>query len=294
MTTSVSRFNYQERVGEFQTKLRDYERRMNISSPVNLSFIEFHESACAQLLNKSICLPSWFLFKYEDIPERFRIRDMSDPRFNDSRFLNEVAGWMNEKIAELGLTTICRPADREILKNFIYILRDPSLFEKGKDFIIGHELAHLAHFQEGLAIKLYDSIALGGIMAAFFLLFLTVSMAPIVHLGITVGVCGIAIAMTVGGICGSLAHQRHAALSMIEEEKKADLDAVKMLNDAKGGIYYFQSSIDRHLALRRSSFAAQRDIDERGNNLKDKHHPPLTDRVAYLTQWQRETLRGLG
>lgn len=289
MVTSINsrvHFNYQSRFEEFQNKLRDYEKKMNLLNPVDLSIVDFRKSAHAKLSSRSIHLPSWFLFKYEDIPARFLINDMNDPRLVNPVFLNEFAGWINGKISEMGLTSFCRPADHGALQRVIKLLRDPILYEKGKDFVIGHELAHLAHSQEGFLAKAYETMSIGGIMVGIFTLILAVSITPVVHLTITVGVAGIAIAITGGSALAWFNQAKPANLSEIEEEKKADLDSVRMLNDAEGGIYYFQSSIAHHLALRRSQPAMRRDIDERGNNLNDKDHPPLTDRVAYLTQWQ--------
>lgn len=287
MTTTISRFNYQERIDNFQAKLHDYKKRMGVNTHVDLSVIEFNKAPCAGLGSKTINIPSWFLFKYDDIPQRFRITDMNDPRLTNHAFLTEFANWMNEKIGELGLTSICRLADHGILQHVIRLLRNPEMFEKSKDFIFGHELAHLAHSYEGEFAKFLQVASFGGTLSGILFLFFTVSIAPVVHVGITVAVSGIAFALTIGGIVGVIRNQS-APVSGIEEERKADLDAAKMLNNAEGGIYYFQSSIDRHLAIRRSSPTLHRDIDERGNNIEDKDHPLLTERVAYLTQWQRE------
>ena len=286
---SRSRFNYQVRFVELQTKVRDYEKKMNILNPVDLSIIKFHKSARAKSGRaRSVNLPSWYLFKHEDIPDRFRIADLNDRRLVNSAFLNDLAGWMNEKIREMGLTTVCRPVDHGTLQRFIYLLRDPILYEKAKDFVIGHEMAHLSHHQERALHRVYEKLSVGGVMMGIFSLILAVSIAPIVHLTITVCVTGIAIAITGGSALAWFNRAKESDPVAVEEEKAADLDSAKVLKDAAGGIYYFQSSIDHLLAIRRSNPSEHRNIDERGNNLKDKDHPPLTDRVAYLRQWQTE------
>lgn len=289
VSNSRSQFNYQARFGELQTKVRDYEKKLNILSPVDLSIIKFHKSACAKYgSGRSVNLPSWYLFKPEDIPPRFRITDLNDRRLVSPAFLDEFAGWMNEKIAEMGLTTVCRSVDRGTLQRVVYLLRDPALYEKAKDFVIGHEMAHLAHFQGRGLERIYQKLSIVGVMVGIFSLILVVSIAPVVHLTITLCTAGIAIAITGGSALAWFNRAGSVDVSAVEEEKAADLDSAKMLKDASGGIYYFQSTADRQQAVRRSNPLAHTNIDERGNNLKDIEHPPLTERVAYLRQWQAE------
>ena len=118
----------------------------------------------------------WFLFKYNDIPYHFRITDENDPRLFDQNFLNEFASWMNDKIREANLSSICRPVDLGILQIVIRLLRDPTFYEKCRDFSLAHELSHIAHYQKEKRIKLEDeskkSIFEGGMVIGFFLLFL--------------------------------------------------------------------------------------------------------------------------
>ncbi len=301
MVTSVTRrgdnfnssFNYAERMGELSRKLQDYETRLNLGTSAKLAVVGFSESPSA-LLNKNIVnIPSWFLFKYEDIPARFRVADINDPRLTNTGFLNEVAHWMNEKIGEAGLSGICRPADRGRLQAFLKLLRDPEFYEKSKEFTLGHELAHLSHAQTEqqayLMQGVQQTVSIGGVIAGLYILFLSVSLLPVVNIAVSVGVAALAIVITIGGILVWLNRTEiPPSPSSIEEEKRADLDAVAMLGDARGGIYSFSNEISHNLAVRRGNPIGTTNIDDRGNNLRDTKHPSLTDRVAYLRQWQSQ------
>ncbi len=292
-SNSHASFNYKDRFTEIQTKLRDFENRMGVAKSVDLSIIGFPESPSAKLQKNRIQLPPWFLFKYDDIPPHLRVADVNDPRLTDQIFLNEFATWINSKITESGLTTICRPADFGRLQHIIKMFRNPELFEKSKDFTLGHELAHLAHAQKGNDAKLmnaiHDTASIGGMMAGVFLLFLAVSVVPIVHVTLTVGIAAVAVAITIGGLAVWLNKpDLPPSPSAIEEEKLADLDAAKMLGAVEGGIYFFENELIHNLAIRRSVASQERNIDALGNNLKDKDHPKLSDRVQYLRRWQAE------
>ena len=74
----------------------------------------------------------------------------------------------------------------------------------------------------------------------------------------------------------------------MEEEKKADLDAVEMLQDASGGIHYFDTIAKHNILVRQQNLASTQSFDAQGNNLNDINHPPLTERVDYLRRWQIE------
>lgn len=293
---SQAPFNYSLRFEEIREKLRHFESKMGISKSVDLTIGDFGDSACAHLGQDRITLPSWCLFKYEDIPERFRISDLSDPRIVDRDFLNELATWMNDKIRGSGLSSICRPADFGILQIVIKLLRNPELYEKSKDFTIGHELAHLAHSQIEQQAHLLQiaqlSVSQGGVMAGIFLLFLAVAITPVVHLTITVGVAAVAVAITALGVGAWMNMPTPPAdLSLIEQEKLADLEAVRMLGDVEGAIYYFKTQLHHNLIIRRQIHSEMQNIDAAGNNLRDCNHPKITERIQYLRQWRADANR---
>jgi hypothetical protein len=292
-STPISAFNADARLDEIKSKIRILESKMGMAKSVGLILGQFNETPCAQLKNNAISLPTWFLFKYEDIPLRFRMTDLNDPRLGDQNFLNELADWMNAKFYEAGVMSVIRPADYGILQAVIKFMRDRDLYEKSKDFTVSHELAHLNHAQvEQQTLYLHnvpEAISVAGILGGILLLFLTVSIIPFVHLAVTLTVGGIAATISTLGILAWLNKNKLlTSLSSKEEEKIADMDAAKALQNAEGGIYLFETYCQQNLAVRRNNPTLRTFIDENGNNLRDKNHPPLTERIAYLRQWQSQ------
>jgi hypothetical protein len=289
-------FNYENRFDEIKEKLRNLERKLNLSVNVNLGIANFDDSAYFQPSKNIIKLPPWFLFKYNDIPHNLRITDVNDPRLNDSHFLNAFAAFLNSKISESGLSCICRRADQTTLARVIKLLRDPVLYEKGKDFILGHELAHFfvnQRIKANFSQRLQEVVSIGGIGCGVVLLFWAVAIIPLAHITATVciGTCALIITSISIGTWIKRSKEEtvpHPSLSDIEEEKFADLQAVRILGDAEGGIYYFKTQMIHHLAIR---CLHKKAVDALGNNLKDTKHPKLSDRVEYLQEWQREHTR---
>ncbi len=290
---SISQLNnvMNTRFEELKSKIQSLESQMGIKKKVRLEFCEFNKP-CQAFLNKNIVkVSTWFLFKPDDIPPKFRITTTDDPRLVDDSFLNELSDWMNGKLREMGLSSLVCPIDHGALQSRIRSMCDPNLYEKSKDFLLAHEVAHLSHAEtEGQLIHshyIQSSLSLLGIVGGVFLLSLAISIIPFVHLTITLTVIAVAVIVSVSSIFGWMNRQAlPVPLSSITEEKKADLDAVKALRDANGGIHHFETTRRHYLAVRRHNIASRQVIDDNGNNLKDKEHPPLAERVAYLRQWQ--------
>jgi hypothetical protein len=80
------------------------------------------------------------------------------------------------------------------------------------------------------------------------------------------------------------------ALSPIEQEKQADREALTMLRDVRGGIYYFETEL---MVNRRLHALGESDFDDKGNRLHYTTHPALTDRVDYLRRWQKTAFSSL-
>ena len=275
-------FNGQQRVKELEDKVADFKRRMSITTKTDLAFLGFEDNARANFGKRMIELPTWYLFKHEDIPSRFLIQDINDPRLVDERFLEEFSNWINDKLTEGGLSSIRRSSTPSDIQRLILLLRDRDLFEKTKDFTIGHELGHIAYSKEKY---LWVGVMTAGIIG----LTLSLLLAPIIALAMSsvLAVAGSAFAIT-GIAAGIFSAGLYCLpkLSGLEQEKKADLDSVKMLKDATGGIYNFETHMMFNRRIRLQDSQNESKYDEKGNNLRDKKHPLLSDRVAYLQHWQ--------
>lgn len=285
-------FNYQDRVACLKSRVQDLERRMGLENRVTLAITSFNKSPAAVQQKNVIRLPSWFLLRYEDIPPHLHVQDVNDPRLSDPHFLNQVADWMNRTLGSMGVSTISRPMSLGCLQIFLKLLRDPDSYEKCKDFTIGHELGHLKYSQS--ARKEYqlhqgiNAVSVGGVVVGLLVLILTTNfLLPVVHVTLTIGVSCLAIAISIGGVVAWVNKPaRSHNLSAIEEEKKADLDAAKMLGDASGAIYFFETHLRHNLHLRDRNVVSSSSVDRLGNNLNDKNHPPLSGRISYLRDWQ--------
>lgn len=286
-----SSFNLDVRINDLNSKMKVFEEKMGVEKSVKLALDEFNTTPVAILEKNTIQLPTWFLFKYEDIPPRFRIADLEDARLTDQNFLNELTEWMNAIFRGAGLSSVIRRTDHGVLQTVIKLMRDRDLYERSKDFTLCHELAHLNHVQAEQKIfylnGIQDSISISGVIGGILLLFLSVAIIPFVHLAVTLAVGGIAAVVSIYGVIAWLNKAKSALSpsSAIEEEKYADMDAVKTLQDASGGIYLFETYRHQNLAIRRSDPTQFPFFDERGNSLRATRHPPLTDRISYLRGW---------
>src|ERR1043165_7510643 len=249
-----SSFNAQERVNGLKEKLHDISQKMSLSSIPELSLSGF-EVAYSNSKKKIIGIPSWFLLKQEDIPPRFLVDDVNDPRLTNDQFLNEFSNWINDTLKDSGLASVCRQASPRDLQNIILLLRDREQFEKSKDFTLAHESAHLL-YEEQRTLPL--GLIILGIIAA------VVSLIVIPFLGLTVGLLGLG----AGIVIGLVGYHRLSELSDMEKKKQADLDAVKMLGTAEGGIYDFETELmmNRRVRFQREQLGQSSwDIDARGN-----------------------------
>ncbi len=292
-STSSSYSNFANlRLQEIQAKIQNLESKMGIEKSAQLEIVEFKKSPCAHHTGQrdTIDLPSWFLLKYEDIPQRFRITCNDDPRLVDVNFLNDLAGWINRQFQEAGITYLVRRVDYGVLQSTIKLMRDRDLFEKSKEFTLAHELAHLNHFQgREKSFNLHNTqlvVSGAGFMGGLLLFVLAVSIFPYVSIAVTLVFGGIAATVSIAAIVNMLNQSTppHNPAA-VEEEKLADMDAAEALQDAEGGIYFFENYRSHNLECRASNRSTSQ-IDDLGNNLRDTDHPPLTDRIAYLRQWQ--------
>lgn len=290
-STCFNPSNSNTRIEEFRSRVLFIENKMGLEKSSQLKIGKFHKSACAYLSKNLVRVPSWFLLKCEDIPAQFRITSMEDPRLCDENFLNSMAYWINEKFDKEGITSIITPASYGALQRVIKLMRSPELYEKSKDFTIAHELAHLNHNQLKLKTfslhKIQKVISVFGFTGGILLFALSLLIIPVVSAAVTLAMGGIAATVSIGSVALKLNTEKPLLNDSIMEEKRADLDAVKTLKDAEGAIYLFETYLQQNRAIRQShSFIKNYHIDKNGNNLGDKKHPLLTERVAYLRDWR--------
>ncbi len=281
-------FNYSNRLQEIHTKLRGFEKRIGLPFSVDVSIVRSEEPPSTFPHRRIIQIPTWFLFKLEDIPHHFRISDSNDPRLDNPEFLNHFAFWMNERLKEQGQAPLCHQTVNLNLRKFLRLLENPDLCEKAKEFSLGHELAHVLHAyktEEQLDQKCETVFSMVGgySIICVSLLYLASGVNIIVIYGLVGGGVTLIIRGLVILVPFVIEEIQHCP---VEDEKKADLDAAEMLRTAEGGIYSFKMSLRTNIALCRAFPSLRKNYDTLGNYLEDKDHPPLSERVNYLTHWQ--------
>lgn len=242
-----------------------------------------------------IVLPSYYLFKSEDIPSNFKIQDFDDPRLHDEQYLRSFAEWMNAVVQCINedernhrLPLIENPKDHNDFRNlrlFLMLLRDPLLFEKSKEHVIAHELCHGLNKNQSLFIFLetkFNSLPAIGILSGLALCGAGMVFAPFTSLPIGLSLIGSGVALTAATT--ALTYFGFSKCCAIE--KKCDLGAVKALKDARGAIYHFE--MIRQLNLCEKAKNPSLPIDDTGNCIYDVYHPFLTSRISYCREWQDE------
>jgi hypothetical protein len=307
----------QVRMNTVIQKIRTFESRLGKVNPCDIRIGEFEESAYADPSRNYMIIPSWFLIKHEDIPARFHVTSLDDPRLNDTQFLIDMAAWMGGKIKELGVSLKDTSTSNDALKFVIRLMRDREGFEQAKEFALAHEASHLSH---GLETRCKIQEIVANIPRASLILTTVISLVlfPFVPFAIVAG-AGSAICLT--AVAGYFIFNKCQAPFWVEEEKKADLDGVKALQgNARGGVYFFDTMRLHQLEVQKEALSQIANLDEQGrwvvgfptmsfwepvksikncidwynnmlktfnvsqdgNNFGDTLHPPLTERIAYL------------
>src|SRR5580700_6698787 len=70
-----------------------------------------------------------------DVPKKFLISSMHDPRINNREFVNELVDWVLEYFKTGKCSDEISESEKLELIYFIFIIKNPQLFEKNKKFI---------------------------------------------------------------------------------------------------------------------------------------------------------------
>ncbi|MBS0620330.1 MAG: hypothetical protein JSS61_02595 [Verrucomicrobia bacterium] len=248
----------------------------------------------AKMADKVITVPFSYLFYLEDIPEEFRIQDLSDWRLYDAEFLEKVAEWIRSKVREEhGLSLVCKEIEPKSVSEMLAVLRDPVMGKKAREFALFHELVHLKQseetewkssysFQDIKRSAKIERIAAGIIGA------LSLTLFPFVPVYIAITGLGLSICL------GLYSHfmLRGQKVFFVAREKDADLRAAELLNDATGGIYFFDTVRQTNLMWRALDPHEEKRLDGLGNHLFHQVHPPITERIRYLSNFKPQLAAG--
>ncbi len=232
-------WNYSQRFSALESQLSNFGHLMGLKNKVELRIRRCCENASANSRQSRVNVPSWFLFKPEDIPLQFRISSIDDPRLDDENFLASFGRWIEGTLAQAGLEPVGCVHDSLVLQQVVLLLRHPELFEKAKSFVLAHELSHVVYFKGNAIGRVgsIDKMALGSIVTGVLLFFMGLGIMPVVTKATSLFIGGTAAALaTIGTGLLACRSKSFRMLSGIEQEKKADLDAARALGTASGGI----------------------------------------------------------
>jgi hypothetical protein len=268
--------DFSSRINEFKVKQDKLKDLFKIKDDIEISTGNFHSGIQADRYNKMISIPLSFLLKVEDIPPAFRISGLNDPRFDDENFLGQVARWLNVKIKEAGLDSKCNPITVLDVQKMFMLMNEPEQFEKSKDFVFAHEVAHFT--QNSLTNYL---IIIGASIAATIIIFA----CPIPLSIATAAYAAFSVAQLVG-------------IVMLRKfyEKDADLKAAEALQDTSGGIYFnnFRLECNKRMMEQKECPEWIKWLhDAQGNFRVDILHPSLSERIKYLKEWSPQQNQGL-
>lgn len=301
-----SSFNLQQRKNKLNERVQYLAGKILPEKTIKLKIEPFNETAhqsetITHILGgrfpfyeieklQNVNLPMHYLFKYEDIPFQFRIKDFNDPRLKDEKFLNSFAQWVNSINQQLKLPNIDTKKNICAIKKFLTSLCNEELFEKAHDFVIAHEISHALDKNRSSFLFLenfrnIERLTFATILAAI-LLIVALAIIPFVNLIIVLSLVGISLVVAGGSISIMVVGTKKCR----GIEKNCDMNAAKVLNDARGGIYHFENSIRRHLGQLEENPSLP--INPNGDFRLDLVHPRLSERVKYLKKWQSNPTGG--
>ena len=169
---------------------------------------------------------------------------------------------------------------KENVKAWVKLAKKKQL-EDVKEFVLGHELSHFKHKHtlQSLVLKLachIISVAIGVVVAAAMCLLIPAF--PHVILAILAGT----------GVTLTLLFITSKILLVFSkfQEKQADMTCAKKTGKALGGIRYCRFSQKMNLNLVIRYYEISESLTYNGDNKDDHKHPPLSDRIRYLTKFQ--------
>lgn len=230
--------------------------------------------------NNIIGLPFLFFFKTKDIPHKFMITGIDDPKLLSEEFLQQVADFVHD-LFFLPKKTLSS-FEKLAIRTFLLFIRDPKLSEDAKHFTLHHEMGHIVHgdYFSNFFPKIINprSFLFGILSAALVLSFLVTSL---LSLGLQIVLVIAAFVATY--VLTLLVQIGHWSFLQRKEEMRADLWAVKTAPQcAKGGIYLMTCIIETLKLERKLSWKSYFLYSPSGDFRFNLSHPSPAERIQYL------------
>ncbi len=99
-----------------------------------------------------------FLIDPRDVPDKFLIKGLEDPRIRNEKFFRSFTAWVDSYFCtKQKKDLVHNKNERDGLILFLYQASKPELLEKNRKFTIVHEMAHLLHHHQSDREKIIDN-----------------------------------------------------------------------------------------------------------------------------------------
>lgn len=243
-----------KRLAEMEKRIQRIAKIAGFTEPERFKAVTFDAGYYAAAAGHStIIISIEQLIKPEDLPSALHLRKLETGEITEAEWLVSFKKWKRQNFSNENnshLPTSQAAVDYEIAcsKAFLQQLKDNENEEKKFDAIICHELAHCKYRHTAKRA-----------WATFAWKLLT---------PLTLGISSIFEKKIMNKLCR-------------KQEKEADLFSAKKMNNAQGLNLFFNSYLGIGKSLHQK-YPEQ--YDRYGNNLKDKKHPFITERIAYLAR----------
>ncbi len=116
---------------------------------IRIGMDTFSSSPSAHSSTNIIYIPPMFLLDPSEIPSTFKGLPDNSPLLQNSQFIDSFIYWLNLNLDLSDLTPESLGTfQREQVVLFLKMLEKPDIYEKAKEFVLAHEIAHL-YFNHG-------------------------------------------------------------------------------------------------------------------------------------------------
>lgn len=264
----------------YKNYIRQLARQAGHPLPDSINaFIANDPTETPHATNNAMFLPVLMLLDKQDIPEHLRLRSHDDPRVFDDSYLDEVIDWLKNYTKNPNFDNSF--IQKELIKTFLKLLVDDAKSKDAKEFIIGHELAHILHKHEVTYGHVYWTLLfILSIAIVCALIPFGASVAALMTAA-KVSACGTGTLSAIAWIVMSRTSKAH--------EREADMTSKRITQKNEGGAYFFEVMRQHGLAARNKSptlakrLLARLTYDSQGQIRAFKlTHPSESERIAYL------------
>ncbi len=264
----------------YKNYIRQIARQAGYPLPDSINaFMANDPTETPHVINNAMFLPVLMLLDKQDIPEHLRLRSHDDPRVFDDSYLDEVIDWLKNYTKNPNFDKSF--VQKELIKTFLKLLVDDAKSKDAKEFIFGHELAHILHKHEVTNGHLYWTLLFILSIALVCALIPFGSSVAALMTAAKVSACGTGALSAIAWIVMSRTSKAH--------EREADMTSKRITQKHEGGAYFFEVMRQHGLAARNKSptlakrLLARLTYDSNGHVRAFKlTHPSESERIAYL------------